>query len=168
MPKGIRRAFVCEIDGCMREHHCNGWCKPHYDRWERTGSVQADKPIRTVLPRSASREARFWHKVKRVNDCWEWTGKRDADGYGRFATETGETGAHRFSYQLLVGPVPDGLEVCHHCDNPPCVNPDHLWVGTHTENMADMIAKGRRRTGPRTYFNVVSSTGPFRVPRAAA
>jgi hypothetical protein len=96
---------------------------------------------------------RFWSKVDRrgPDDCWEWTGARAAKGYGRMATHTkgrqAAIGAHRFSYLIHFGPIPPGLFACHTCDNPPCVNPAHLWAGTVQENADDMMAKGRWRPG---------------------
>lgn len=95
---------------------------------------------------------RFWSKVERGEPeaCWEWQGARKASGYGNlslgppdYVTDT----AHRVAYELAYGPIPDGLIVCHTCDNPPCVNPKHLWLGTHSDNGLDMVAKGR---DPRT------------------
>ena len=78
--------------------------------------------------------------------CWLWTAHRKSKGYGQLS-RTGQHGgmaaAHRASWELHRGPIPDGLWVLHHCDTPPCVNPDHLFLGTHADNVADMIAKGR-------------------------
>lgn len=69
-------------------------------------------------------------------------------GYGKLKSDDGLIGAHRASWILANGPIPDGLCVLHRCDNPPCVNPAHLWVGTHADNAADKVAKGRARGGP--------------------
>jgi hypothetical protein len=82
-------------------------------------------------------------------------GDHNDDGYGRVHIPKGKpVPAHRFSYELVNGPIPDGLRVLHHCDNPPCVNPVHLFVGTQADNGRDMVAKGRWRDkfgGPRDH-----------------
>jgi hypothetical protein len=93
---------------------------------------------------------RFWSKVDKSGDCWVWKDSTKGFGYGIFAVTHGkQVGAHRFSWEIHNGPIPEGLEVCHKCDNPPCVNPDHLFLGTHTENLLDMHAKGRGARGDR-------------------
>lgn len=85
---------------------------------------------------------RFWAKVDTSGECWLWTGALVA-GYGSFFVNNAHVKAHRFSYALVHGPIPDGLDCCHHCDNPPCVRPSHLFAGTRLENMQDMVTKGR-------------------------
>lgn len=89
---------------------------------------------------------RFERRVDKggPNGCWLWNGFRDNRGYGRFHG----TRSHRVSWQLLRGPIPEGMDICHHCDNPPCCNPDHLFVGTHAENMADYAKKGLWKPRP--------------------
>ena len=89
-------------------------------------------------------EARFWARVlkKGSDDCWEWLGCLTGAGYGHFVINGKTIGAHRFSYQLHIGSVAD-LWVLHTCDNPKCVNPNHLFLGTQFDNMRDMVKKGR-------------------------
>jgi hypothetical protein len=91
-------------------------------------------------------ETRFWSKVRKAgnDECWFWTGRIDRYGYGKFRLKSKEHGSHRISLQLSGIDV-EGFFVLHQCDNPLCVNPNHLKAGTHKENMAEMKAKGRAR-----------------------
>lgn len=75
--------------------------------------------------------------------CWIWTGGKFGNGYGAVSLDGRHMPAHRASYMVNVGPIPEGLWVLHRCDNPPCINPAHLWVGTHSDNAKDCYAKGR-------------------------
>ncbi len=99
---------------------------------------------------------RFLKKVKKTENCWFWTGYKNRKGYGSFVS-MGETLAHRFSYLLYKGQIPENMQVCHHCDNPSCVNPEHLWVGTNSENQIDCVKKGRAyRNSPKGENNGIS------------
>lgn len=88
---------------------------------------------------------RFWSKVNKMpgNGCWEWQAGRYPTGYGQFYYQGHKIGAHKFAYLTEVGPVPDGMYVCHKCDNPCCVRPDHLFLGTNSDNQFDAVSKGR-------------------------
>lgn len=95
---------------------------------------------------------RFWEKVRKGEACWLWTGGTDSNGYGRIGLGGGSlvrVNTHRLSYELHFGPIPTGLNVLHSCDTPRCVNPAHLSLGTHADNVRDKCAKGRQAKGER-------------------
>src|SRR5262245_59597698 len=108
----------------------------------------------------------FWHFVdKRMpSECWEWQGNKDKAGYGRIKFKDKYHKAHRLSYEINVGPVPEGLFICHHCDNPPCVNPNHLYAGTPRDNNNDTVARGRNVCGEKHW----TRSKPERVLRGEA
>jgi hypothetical protein len=135
-PKGR----VCVVEGCGKVHDSQGYCQLHAKRWRKRGDPLLGG--RKVIPA----EERFWAFVPvRGDGCWEWSGSVTEKGYGQFGDgrRPNNVRAHRFSWELANGPIPDGRIVLHSCDNPPCVNPAHLRLGSDAENTADMIAKGR-------------------------
>ena len=90
-------------------------------------------------------ESRFWARVDKrgPNECWEWTGGRKGHGYGQVFFNSKNMRTHRLSWVLKNGPIPPDLYVCHRCDNPPCVNPEHLYLGTQKQNIREAQEKGR-------------------------
>lgn len=99
-----------------------------------------------------SEEERFWSFVEKTETCWLWSGYVTKDGYGHFSIDGKPIRAHRYSFELCNGPIPDGIFVCHDCpdeDNRRCVNPDHLWLGDNSDNQSDRWAKSRRRERSR-------------------
>lgn len=133
----------CSVEGCGRPFMARGLCGTHYMQERR-----ADPTFSHNRPRGTLEE-RFFRKIVKTEECWLWFGNIRPNGYG--SIQEGGKGsrtlsAHRLSYEIHKGEIPDGMVVMHSCDNPSCVNPDHLSVGTYKDNTHDMIAKGRKRT----------------------
>lgn len=97
-------------------------------------------------------EQRFWAQVEKTDGCWFWIPAKARNEYGaiRVLGHRSKVKAHRFSWELHFGPIPDGLDTLHHCDTPPCVRPDHLFLGTNGDNVADKVSKGRQSKGAGT------------------
>ncbi len=95
---------------------------------------------------------RFWANVEKTDSCWLWRGPKYVNGYGMWNPKHNKRfRAHRAAYANLVGVIPTGLYVCHRCDNRLCINPAHLFVGTHMDNTRDCMSKGRTANGKKTH-----------------
>jgi DNA-binding XRE family transcriptional regulator len=92
---------------------------------------------------------RFWEKVEKTENCWHWKGCLNNRGYGQISMNGKAVLSHRVSWEIHNGPIPEGLQALHRCDNPICVRPDHLFLGTNSDNHTDMVNKGRCRNGDR-------------------
>lgn len=135
---------ICKISGCEQLVNGHGLCGKHYIRWRKHGDPLGGNR------NHAEPSVRFWRRVERSapDVCWQWVGAKAKNGYGSFqpgGNGSPGMGAHRYCYELHHGPISGGRSavVMHSCDNRLCVNPAHLSLGTHKQNTADMIAKGR-------------------------
>ena len=100
------------------------------------------------IVRDVAQQEAFWANVEKSESCWVWRKGRTAAGYGQTRINGEQIYAHRLAWMLSRGPIPNGLLVCHHYDNPPCVRPEHLFLGTRNDNVQDMCRKWRRGVVP--------------------
>ena len=113
-------------------------------------SIRKSSDIRKSPDKFDSKDVtRFWNKINKTNkhECWEWLGSKDSCGYGRFGFRYTLLSSHRVAWELTNGKIIDTLHILHRCDNPACCNPDHLFIGTHQDNMNDRDMKGRAGGG---------------------
>jgi hypothetical protein len=165
---------MCCIKECDKEAFVKGLCKAHYDRL-RTGRDMT-KPVRQVI-RNASDEDRFMAKVNKVESgCWEWNASRTPLGYGQFRYKGQRELSHRVSWMLFKGEIPTDsnhyqtMGVLHKCDNPCCVNPEHLFLGDQSANMADAGSKqrwGKPRTSGESHGRALMTEDDVRAIRAS-
>ena len=128
----------CSVENCSGIISAKGYCHKHYQRVRKTGSLERSTGI-----------DRFYRGFKKGgrSECWSWLKGKDDEGYGCIYFDGKRTRSHRVSYRLYYGIIPDGLHVLHRCDNPSCVNPYHLFLGTNKDNMKDKVSKNRQNKG---------------------
>lgn len=148
----------CTVDDCGRKHYGHGFCAKHYKRWKK-----GDDLSRVESKRSIAMAKYFWAKVAMSTDveaCWHWTGRKFPSGYGSASAVVDGVQyhrAHRLAFYFATLIHPRERFVLHRCDNRMCVNPLHLFLGDHLDNMADMGAKGRRAVGETAGHNTLTT-----------
>lgn len=129
------KEVICPVDDCFNKvRQYDKYCRKHSMRLARTGQFTL-KTLKEKLLENIG--------INKDNNCWEWQKFLTEHGYGRFRINTKKVLAHRASYEIFIEKIPKGLLVCHKCDNPRCINPEHLWVGTDKDNVRDAMSKNR-------------------------
>lgn len=149
MPRTYNPPARCGVNGCGRKHKANGLCGMHDDRRRKHGDPLYEWD--GLRPERRATAEKFWSRVNpngptrphMTTACAEWTGPPDQKGYGTTRVRGFLERTHRAAWLWTHGSIPDGLCVCHHCDNPACVRIDHLWLGTVADNNNDRDRKGR-------------------------
>lgn len=151
----FENALQCSVDGCDGAHEARGWCVKHYNRWKRHGTTVIDNE------RYSTPEEAFAARTERRGDCLIWTGGKNK-GYGMIRVDGRNIGAHKYAWERVNGPVPDGMMVDHryHCDTA-CVEPTHLRAATHGENQRNR--SGAPKQSILGVRNVSRSAKKFRV-----
>lgn len=139
---------TCSIPDCAKPHYGRGWCRFHYQRAYLSGNLEAQP--RTLAKPTDSLDTRLRNIGWTVTEsgCWEWNGAKDGYGYGQLAVNRGRPWkAYRIAYEAWVKIPEANMDICHTCDNPPCMNPAHLFEGTRQVNVDDMVSKRRQANG---------------------
>ena len=150
---------MCKVENCVRPKVAQGYCGMHYQRLQKWGDPNF---VKQKLGRTEAEK--FWPNVRVTPGCWIWTAPL-VGGYGRIFLNGKAKKAHRTSYELNVATIPDGLLVLHRCDNRKCVNPDHLFLGTHLDNCLDKMKKGRGNVQSRSGEHHWMLRNPERIAR---
>jgi len=138
--------MLCTIEDCEREQYAKGMCDLHYKRVLRTGSPFVSRPcLRGTIEEKWNR----YVDKKSKDECWEWKGYKDKDGYGKMRVEKTNKGAHIVSFYIHNGYIWPEKLILHSCNNPSCVNPNHLREGTQVENMKDRTNSGNAPSGEK-------------------
>lgn len=136
--------MTCSVEGCNLKAAHKTFCEKHYARHLKGQDLSVKSRYEKTY------KERFFEKidVKGPDDCWLWKGSKDQKGYGIFRDTPAHTiRSHRYMYMLELGEIPEKMLICHKCDNPSCVNPAHLFIGTDADNMIDMVKKNRHSSG---------------------
>jgi hypothetical protein len=139
---------TCSTPECSKPHYGRGWCRYHYQKAYLAGELEAQP--RTLARPTDSLDTRLRNIGWTVTEsgCWEFMGSKDSLGYGQMAVNRGRPWrAYRIAYEAWVKVPEPNVDICHRCDNPPCINPAHLFEGTRKDNIDDMVAKKRHRNG---------------------
>jgi len=141
-----KKETICSVPECDREAKAKGFCTQHYKVFWRTGSPITKRPCY-----HEPIEIKFWRyvEIKTYNGCWEWLARKDKDGYGSIRDGVKNKRAHRVSYELNIGTIPENKMIRHLCNNPSCVNPNHLIPGTQIDNMKDRRDSGNEPIGEK-------------------
>lgn len=170
MPKGGHRP-LCSYENCKEPHYGKGLCATHYRRWRSSGDPEGGRKIEIGRSLKDRMTRKFLRGIKKLeNGCWICeTAYHQAKGYFNIQiTENGvQNGVkvHRFSYEHFKGKIPNGKLVCHTCDFRACCNPEHLFAGTQSDNVQDMVAKGRGLVGEKNGNTKFTEADVLRIYR---
>jgi hypothetical protein len=149
----VKTKDKCKVEECQRlvgSDGVKGFCSMHYQRYKKHGDPRISHN-NTLKGDTLAQKLRLNYKEDEYG-CWIWQGYKQKQGYGVIGTGAGKKTAlvHRLAYEFWNCPIPEGMLVCHHCDIPSCINPDHLFLGTNQDNIDDKMSKGRAYTGVHT------------------
>jgi hypothetical protein len=140
-PLAKKEKQSCSIENCENKYFCKGFCQKHYEKNKTYGDPLAGKNSQN---KAGTKEYISENSEIDINDCWVWKKYKNNKGYGKSGLKGKLIYAHRLSYLTFIGEIPNNLFVLHNCDNPACVNPKHLFLGTQEDNMKDMVNKNRQ------------------------
>lgn len=161
-PPGSLKKLQCKVAGCQSSPESSNhmMCSKHWQRFKKHGTT-SNKVL--VNLRSLPIKERLMRGIKKnkISGCWEWQKGLFSNGYGQISINGHGVGVHRISYSEFIGEIPKELQVLHECDNPICINPDHLFLGTQQDNMTDMVGKGRSAVATNKHAKLTKATVLF-------
>lgn len=154
----------CSIQGCDSKHYCHDFCVKHYGRWKKHGDPMS---LKRQSNKGMPVTERFMLYVEKQDEgCWIWNGSFAGDRYGWFWDGSENIGAHRFSMREFNGVDVNGFQVRHTCDNPRCVNPSHLLLGSHQDNMDDKTDRKRQTRGREVNTAKITETQAIEITQS--